>query len=161
MLYADLHIGIFPSGFLPIHATCPAHLAFYLIILNILHEEYKPFSCSWQGLHPCMSIYQKGAYYSGVKIFNKLPSNIKNVNGDITKFKTTLKKFICELILHTRRVFWARMALVLSIEYLNVFIMAYLSILELRIFFINPLFMLVSYVYCSSTHALPIRLIFK
>jgi hypothetical protein len=41
-----------------------------------------------------LSIYQKGAYYSGIKIFNKLPSNIKNVNGNIAKFKTTLKKFI-------------------------------------------------------------------
>jgi hypothetical protein len=28
-----------------------------------------------------LSVYQKGAYYSGVKIFNKLLSNIKNVNG--------------------------------------------------------------------------------
>jgi hypothetical protein len=41
-----------------------------------------------------LSVYQKGAYYSGVKIFNKLPSNIKNVNGNITKFKTTLKKLL-------------------------------------------------------------------
>jgi hypothetical protein len=41
-----------------------------------------------------LSIYQKGAYYSGVKIFNKLPSNIKNVKGNIHKFKSTLKKFL-------------------------------------------------------------------
>jgi hypothetical protein len=41
-----------------------------------------------------LSVYQKGAYYSGVKIFNKLPSNIKNVNGNITKFKTILKRFL-------------------------------------------------------------------
>jgi hypothetical protein len=41
-----------------------------------------------------LSVYQKGAYYSGVKIFNKLPSNIKNVNDNITKFKTTLKRFL-------------------------------------------------------------------
>jgi hypothetical protein len=41
-----------------------------------------------------LSAYQKGAYYSGVKIFNKLPSNIKDVNGNITKFKTTLRRFL-------------------------------------------------------------------
>jgi hypothetical protein len=41
-----------------------------------------------------LSVYQKGAYYSVVKIFNNLPSNIKNVNGNITKFKTTLKMFL-------------------------------------------------------------------
>jgi hypothetical protein len=53
------------------------------------------------------------------------------------------------------------MALVLSIAYLKVFVMAYLSIHELRIFvfFINSLFMIVLYVYCSSTHVLPINLI--
>jgi hypothetical protein len=41
-----------------------------------------------------LSLYQKGAYYFGVKIFNKLPSYVKNVNGNITKFKTTLKRFL-------------------------------------------------------------------
>jgi hypothetical protein len=81
-----------------------------------------------------LSVYQKGAYYSGEKIFNKLPSNIKNVNGNITKFKTTSKMFICELILHARRVFWAIMALVLSMAYLKIFLVAYLSIRGFRIF---------------------------
>jgi hypothetical protein len=41
-----------------------------------------------------LSVYQKGAYYSGVKIFNKVPSDIKNVNGSITKFKNFLKKVL-------------------------------------------------------------------
>jgi hypothetical protein len=48
-----------------------------------------------------LSAYQKGAYYSGVKIFNKLPSNITNVNGNITKFKTTLKRFLYANSLYT------------------------------------------------------------
>jgi hypothetical protein len=43
---------------------------------------------------PNLSIYQKGAYYSGVNVFNKLPSNSKNVSGNINKFKSTLKKFV-------------------------------------------------------------------
>jgi hypothetical protein len=41
-----------------------------------------------------LTIYQKGAYYLGIKIFNKLPLNIKNVNGNIVKFKIALKKFL-------------------------------------------------------------------
>jgi hypothetical protein len=41
-----------------------------------------------------LSVYQKRAYYSGVEIFNKLPSDIKNVNGNITKFITTFKRFL-------------------------------------------------------------------
>jgi hypothetical protein len=53
------------------------------------------------------------------------------------------------------------MALVLSIAYQKLFIMAYLAIYGLRIFvfFINSLFTIVLYVYCSSTHALPINII--
>jgi ABC-type transporter Mla maintaining outer membrane lipid asymmetry ATPase subunit MlaF len=42
-----------------------------------------------------LTIYQNGAYYSGVKIFNNLPLEIKNVAGNqkkIIKFKTALKK---------------------------------------------------------------------
>jgi hypothetical protein len=41
-----------------------------------------------------LTIYQRGAYYSGIKIFNKLPLEIKNVAGDQKKFKIPLKKFL-------------------------------------------------------------------
>jgi hypothetical protein len=54
-------------------------------------EEVSPFPHLESGT---LSVYQKGDYYSGVKIFNKLPSIIKNVNGNITKFKTTLRRFL-------------------------------------------------------------------
>ena len=39
-----------------------------------------------------LTIYQKGAYYSGIKIFNNLPLEIKNVADNQKKFKTALKK---------------------------------------------------------------------
>ena len=43
-----------------------------------------------------LTIYQKGAYYSGIKIFNNLPSEIKNVAGKQKKKKNeiALKKFL-------------------------------------------------------------------
>ena len=41
-----------------------------------------------------LTIYQKGAYYSGIKIFNNLPLEIKNVANNQKKFKTELKKFL-------------------------------------------------------------------
>jgi hypothetical protein len=40
------------------------------------------------------TIYQKAAYYSGIKIFNNLPLEIKNVAGNHKKFKIALKKFL-------------------------------------------------------------------
>jgi hypothetical protein len=33
-----------------------------------------------------LTIYQKGAYYSGIKIFNDFPLEIKNVAGNHKKF---------------------------------------------------------------------------
>ena len=40
-----------------------------------------------------LTIYQKAAYYSGIKIFNNLPLEIKNVAGNQKKFKIVLKKY--------------------------------------------------------------------
>jgi len=40
-----------------------------------------------------LTIYQKGAYYLGINIFNNLPLEIKNVAGNQRKFKIALKKF--------------------------------------------------------------------
>jgi len=38
------------------------------------------------------TIYQKEAYYLGIKIFNNLPLEIKNVAGNQKKFKIALEK---------------------------------------------------------------------
>jgi len=39
-----------------------------------------------------LTIYQKAAYYSGIKIFNNLLLEIKNVTVNQKKFKIALKK---------------------------------------------------------------------
>jgi hypothetical protein len=41
-----------------------------------------------------LTIYQKGAYYSGIRIFNNLPLEIKNAAANQKKFKIALKKFL-------------------------------------------------------------------
>jgi len=38
-----------------------------------------------------LTIFQKGAYYSGIKVFNNLPLEIKNVTSNQKKFKRFLK----------------------------------------------------------------------
>ena len=48
-----------------------------------------------------LTIYQKGAYYSGIKIFNNLPLEIKNVADNQKKFKTALKKFLYNYSFYT------------------------------------------------------------
>jgi hypothetical protein len=37
--------------------------------------------------------YQKGVYYTGIKLFNNLPPTIKSLNHDIKVFKPALKDY--------------------------------------------------------------------
>ena len=41
-----------------------------------------------------LTLYQKGVYYSGIKIFNHLPTTIKNLLSDRNKFQIALKKIL-------------------------------------------------------------------
>jgi len=41
-----------------------------------------------------LAIYQKGVYYSGIKIYDHLPTAIKDLSGDKNKFKLALKRYI-------------------------------------------------------------------
>jgi len=41
-----------------------------------------------------LTLYRKGVYYSGIKIFNHLPTTIKNISDDKNKFQIALKKFL-------------------------------------------------------------------
>ena len=38
-----------------------------------------------------LTIYQKGVYYSGIKIYSHLPTTIKDLSDDQNKFKLALK----------------------------------------------------------------------
>jgi hypothetical protein len=42
-----------------------------------------------------LSKFNKGAYISGIKVFNHLPQYIKDFTGNQTNFKSTLKRFLC------------------------------------------------------------------
>ena len=41
-----------------------------------------------------LTMYQRGVYYSGVKLFNSLPANIKDTSEDPRKFKIALKHYL-------------------------------------------------------------------
>ena len=48
-----------------------------------------------------LTIYQKGDYYTGIKTFNNLRLEIKNVSGEQKKFKISLKKFLYTYLFYT------------------------------------------------------------
>jgi hypothetical protein len=41
-----------------------------------------------------LTIYQSGVYYAGIKTYNHLPSDIKNLSNDKNKFKLALKRYL-------------------------------------------------------------------
>jgi len=41
-----------------------------------------------------LTVYQKGVYYSGIKIYNHLPTAIKDLSGDKNKLKLALKRYL-------------------------------------------------------------------
>jgi hypothetical protein len=41
-----------------------------------------------------LTMCQKGVYYSGIKIYNYLPTAIKDLSGDKNKFKLALKRYL-------------------------------------------------------------------
>ena len=43
-----------------------------------------------------LSVFQKGVYFSGVKIFNNLPTDLKQTFYDVYKFKKALKRFLLD-----------------------------------------------------------------
>jgi hypothetical protein len=45
-----------------------------------------------------LSIYQKGGCYSAIKIYNPLPTAIKDLSGDKNKFKLALKRYLLTIL---------------------------------------------------------------
>jgi hypothetical protein len=43
---------------------------------------------------PNLSAYQKGTYYSGIRVFSSLPSQLKNLSPNRNQFKHVLKNFL-------------------------------------------------------------------
>ena len=41
-----------------------------------------------------LTTFQKGPFYFGIKIFNYLPTSIKNTSHDINQFRSVLKSFL-------------------------------------------------------------------
>jgi len=41
-----------------------------------------------------LSVYQEGTYYTGIRVFNSLPSQIKELCLNRSQFKRALKKFL-------------------------------------------------------------------
>jgi hypothetical protein len=41
-----------------------------------------------------IKLFQKGVFYSGIKTYNHLPKNIKELSQDVNQFRLALERFI-------------------------------------------------------------------
>ena len=41
-----------------------------------------------------LAVFQKGVWYSGIKVYNHLPPTLKQLSHEVLKFKTALKRFL-------------------------------------------------------------------
>ena len=48
-----------------------------------------------------LNLFQKGVFYSGIKVFNQLPSGIKDLSHDTKQFKRALKRFTHSNFFHS------------------------------------------------------------
>jgi hypothetical protein len=59
-----------------------------------IHNVHTRFKTN---LHPPtanLTKFQQGVYYFGIKIFNNLPHNIKDLGNEIKLFQNVLKRFL-------------------------------------------------------------------
>jgi len=94
--------GLFKElGILPLCSQYILSLALFvaknmddLTINSDIHPHNTRFNTN---LHPSLARltkYQRGAYSSGIKVYNCLPIRIKQLSGDVNKFKPALKSFL-------------------------------------------------------------------
>jgi hypothetical protein len=60
-------------------------------------EHHGIFTTQIKNLHlpqANLTMYQKGVYYSGIRVFNGIPTDIKDISDSPVKFKTGLKHFL-------------------------------------------------------------------
>jgi hypothetical protein len=54
--------------------------------VSYIHDIRTRFNFDWFQPHSHLTLYQKGLYYSGVKLFNSFPLNVKQLAHNIVQF---------------------------------------------------------------------------
>ena len=86
---------------LPLHSQYIFSVLLFLVKNKVLYTANQEIHSinTWfnMNLHPptCnLIVFQKGVYFSGIKLFNHLPSHIKGLSNEITLYTLALKRFL-------------------------------------------------------------------
>jgi hypothetical protein len=69
-------------------------MKFILIINNSVHGVNTRYNEHLHRPITHLSSYQRGVYYSGVKLFNSLPINITALKNDKNQFRAALRSYL-------------------------------------------------------------------
>ena len=100
-LFKQLHILPLPSQYIfSIHLFVISNKKLFQLNSQVhnIHTRYK------ENLHPSstgLTLVQKGVAYTGCKLYNHLPPQIKKVSNNVALFKTTLKKFLLQYVFYS------------------------------------------------------------
>jgi hypothetical protein len=67
-------------------ALFPSNIDSHAIATRNGHNLYTP--------QANLTVYQKGVYYAGIKIFNNLPMEIRSISKNLKRFKAVLRYFL-------------------------------------------------------------------
>jgi hypothetical protein len=80
----------------------------YFITNSENHSIHNRSSSNFHLPQANLAIYQKGVYYAGVKVFNNLPQDIKNISDNPKRFKKVLKHVLTTQSYYTLEEYYTR-----------------------------------------------------
>jgi hypothetical protein len=98
-LFEELKILPFISQYLFSLLLCIINNKNYFITNSENHSMHTRSSNNFHLPQANLAIYQKDVYYSGVKVFNNLPQDTKDISDNPKRFKRVLKHFFNNTVL--------------------------------------------------------------
>ena len=95
-LYKQLQILTFPSQYIFSLLLFVAKYTDLFLSISEIHDIITRFNYNLHLPSTNLTLVQKGVFYSGSRIYNHLPTHIKNLSKDFKQFKSKLKAFLLE-----------------------------------------------------------------
>jgi exonuclease III len=104
--FKKLHILTFQSQFILSLSLFVVKNKNYFTINREIHDINTRYCNNFYLPTTNLSKVQKGVLFSGSRIFNHLPSNIKSASADINRFKCLLKRYLIDRAFYTMNEFY-------------------------------------------------------
>jgi hypothetical protein len=59
-----------------------------------MHNVNTWYNSNFHRTHVNLTAYKNGTYYTGIKVFTYLPTNIKDLSHNVNQFRLALKEFL-------------------------------------------------------------------